>query len=102
MLLEDDDSPGSARGTKLSIIQEIVFPFWANCGVSPFSTQMNICVLSKAYESIESLAFHRVIALLRTDRDHGKKPVLTRLFALHLVAVSRSWVFGPCQSIHCI
>ena len=31
---------------------------------------MNILVLSKAYEAIESLEFHRVIALLRTDRHH--------------------------------
>ena len=51
MLLEDDDSPGSAGGTKIIVVfQEIVSPFWANCGVSPFSTHMNIRVLSKAYE----------------------------------------------------
>ena len=43
---------------------------------------MNRRVLSKAYEAIDSLAFHRVIALLRTDRDHEQKLVLTRLFAL--------------------
>ena len=50
---------------------------------------MNVRVLSKAYhEAIESLAFHRAIALLRTDRDHEQKLVLTRLFALHPVAVS--------------
>ena len=41
---------------------------------------MNIRVLSKAYEATESLAFHRVITLSRTDRDHEQKLVLTRLF----------------------
>ena len=43
---------------------------------------MNIRVLSKAYEATESLAFHRVIALMRTERDHEQKLVLTRVFAL--------------------
>ena len=37
---------------------------------------------SKAYEAIEPLAFHRVIALLRTDRNHEEKLVRPRLFAL--------------------
>ena len=63
-MLEDDDNPGTTRGTKLSIVQVIVFPFWVNRGVSPFfSTHMNIRVLSKAYQAIELLAFHQVIAL---------------------------------------
>ena len=102
MLLEYDDSLHATRSSELSIAQMIVFPFWANCGVSPFSTLMNIRVLSKADEAIESMAFYRVIALLRTDRDHEQKLVPTRLFALLRVAVSRLWVFGPSQSIHCI
>ena len=50
-------------------------------------------VLSKAYEATESLSCHRVIALLRTDRDHEQKLVVTRLFALSPVAVSRKWCF---------
>ena len=54
---------------------------------------MNICVLSKACEATESLSCHRVIALLRTDRDHEQKLVITRLFALSPVAVSREWCF---------
>ena len=37
---------------------------------------------AKADTALESLAFHRVFALLRTDRDHEQKLVLTRLFAL--------------------
>ena len=41
---------------------------------------------------MESPAFYRVIALLRTDRDHEQKLVLARLFALSPVAVSRMWV----------
>ena len=82
MLLEYDDNLDTTRSTELSIFQVIVFPFWANCGVSPLSTHMSIRVLSKAYEAIESMAFHRIIALLRTDRDHEQKLVLTRLFAL--------------------
>ena len=61
---------------------------------------MNIRVLSKACEAIESLAFHGVIALLRTDRDHEQKLVLTHLFALLPVAVSRLWCFGPFQSVY--
>ena len=56
---------------------------------------------AKADEAIESLAFYQVIALLRTDRDHEQKLVLTRLFALLRFAVSRLWVVGPSQSFHC-
>ena len=82
MLLEYDDSLDTTRSTELSIVQVVVFTFLVNRRVSPFSTHVNIRVLSKAYEAIESLAFHRVIALLRTDRDHEQKLVLTRLFAL--------------------
>ena len=47
---------------------------------------MNIRAVSKAYEAIESLAFHRVIALIRTDPDHEQKLELTRLFSLLPVA----------------
>ena len=65
----------------------IDFPFGVNCGVSPF---------------IETLAFYRAIALLRTDQNHQQKLVLTRLFARSPVAVSRIWGFVPFQSIHCI
>ena len=43
---------------------------------------MNTRVLSKVDEAIELLAFYRVIALLRTDRDHEQKLVRTRLFVL--------------------
>ena len=82
MLLEYDDNIDATRSTELSIVQVLDFPFQANCGVSPLSTHMNLRVLSKAYEAIESLAFHRVIALLRTDRNHEQKLVFTRLFAL--------------------
>ena len=43
------------------------------------SAHMKIRVLSKGDEARESLAFHRVvIALLRTNRDHEQKLVLTR------------------------
>ena len=93
MLLEYDDSLDATRSTELSTIQESVFPFWANRRVSPFSIHMNIRVFSKADEAIESLAFHRAIALLRTDRDHEQNLVLTRLFALSPVAVSRTLGF---------
>ena len=82
MLLEYDDSLDATRRSDLSIVQVIVFPFWSNCAVSPFSTHMNIRALSKVYVAKESLAFHRVIALLLTDRNHEQKLVLTRSFAL--------------------
>ena len=36
LLLEDDDNPGTERGTQLPIKQVIVFPFCVNRGVSPF------------------------------------------------------------------
>ena len=88
MLLEYDDNLDTTISTELSIIHVIGFPFWANCGVSQLSTHMNIRVLSKIYEAIEPLAFHRAI-----DRDHEQKLVLTRLFALLPVAVCRLWVF---------
>ena len=87
----NDDSLDTTRSTELSIVQVIVFPFLVNRRVSPFSTHLNITVLSEAHEAIESLAFHREIALLRTDRDHEQKLVLSRLFALSPVAVSRIW-----------
>ena len=103
MLLGYDDNLNATRSSELSTVQAIVFPFMVNCAVSPFSTQKNIRVLSKADEVIELQACLRVIALLRTDPDHEQKLVLTRLFALLPVAVSRRlWGFGPSQSIHCI
>ena len=70
LLLENDDNPGTTRGTKLSIIQVIVFPFfWSIVEFRRFSTHVNIRVLSKAFQAIQLLAFLRVIALWRTDRD---------------------------------
>ena len=62
--------------TELSTVQVIVFPFLVNRGGSTFSTHINIRGMSKAGEAIELLAFHRVIALLRTDRDHELKSML--------------------------
>ena len=82
MLVEYDDSLDTTRSTQLSNVHVVVFPFGVNRRVSPFSTHMNIRVLSKAYEAIESLAFHQVIALFRRDRDHEQKLVLGRLLAL--------------------
>ena len=83
LLLEDDDNPGTTRGTKLSILQVIVFPFFGRSwSFTVFSTHMNIRVLSKAYQAIELLSFPRVIARLRTDRDPERFLVLPRLFAL--------------------
>ena len=79
-----------------------MFHLEVNREVSPLSTHMHILVLSKAYEAIESLAFHRVIALFRTDRDHERKLVLTRLFALPVVRGKSYMFFGPPLSIYCI
>ena len=62
-----------------------------------FSTHMNIRVLSKAYEAIELLAFHGVIALLRTDRDHEQKTCASS-FNLHFSSRGKSlmghWTFS--------
>ena len=44
-------------------------------------THLNFRVVSKVCEAMESLAFHRVIALLRTDPDHEQKLLLPRLLA---------------------
>ena len=64
----------TTRSTELSTVQVIVFPCMGQfVEFHLFSTHMNIRVLSKAYEAIELLAFHRVIALLLTDRDHEQK-----------------------------
>ena len=46
-----------------------------------FSSRMNIRVLSKAYQAVELLAFLRVTALSRTDRDREHTLVPPRLFA---------------------
>ena len=54
---------------------------------------MNIRVLSKAYDAIETLASYPAIDLWRIDRIHEQKLVLTRLFALSPIAVSRLWDF---------
>ena len=51
MLLEYDDSLDTTRSSGLSVVEINVFPFWVNCGVSPFSTHMNIRVLSKSWWS---------------------------------------------------
>ena len=77
----------------MSIVQIIVFTFWVNRRVSPFSAHMKFRVLSKTYEAVEWQAFHRVIALLRTGQDREQKLVRPRLFALFPVAVSRLWKF---------
>ena len=54
LLLEDDDNPGKTRGTKLSIIQVIVFPFWVTRGVSPFfHSYEHPCSEQKAYQAME-------------------------------------------------
>ena len=101
MLLECDDNLDTTRSTELSIIQVIDFPFWVNCGVSPFSTRMNIRVLSKADGAMESPAFYRVIALL-TDRDHEQKTCACS-FICAVTGRGKSHVgFGRSQSIHCI
>ena len=70
LLLEYDDSLDTTRRTELSLVQVIDLQIVVNYGVSRFSTHMNIRVSSKADEAVGSRAFHRVIALLRTDRDH--------------------------------
>ena len=82
LLLKYDDSLDTTRGTELSIIQVIVFPFGVNREFHRFSTRMNIRVLSKGYQTIELLAFLWVIALWRTDRDREDTLVPPRLFAL--------------------
>ena len=64
------------------LYKKVTSHFWSIVEFRGFSTQMNIRVLSKAYEAIKLPAFHRGIALLRTDRDHEQKLVLPRLFAL--------------------
>ena len=103
MLLEQDDILDTTRSNELCIIQASDFPFWVNCGVSViFHSYEYPRFWAKYNEATESLAFHRVIALLRTDGDHGRKLVLTRLFALSPAAVSRIRCFEPSQSIHCI
>ena len=100
MLLDSEDKFDTTGSTEFSIVHVIDFPFWANCGVPPFSTHMNIRGLSTVQEAIKTLAFHRVIALLRTDRDNEQKLVLTR--DLHCpVEVSRFGSLGHSQSIHC-
>ena len=49
---------------------------------------MNIRVESNAYEAIEPLALHRVIALSRTDRNREQKLVRHHFFALFIITAS--------------
>ena len=68
-----------------------------------FPLKMNIRVWSKAYQATEPLAFHRVLALLRIDRNHEQKLVLPRLFALFPVTAQyRYRVPGSSPSVHFI
>ena len=81
MLLEHDD--GLNRSTELSTVKEIVFLNFGHLwSFAVFHSYEYRRALSKVDEAIELLAFYRVIALLRTDRDHDQKLVRTRLFAL--------------------
>ena len=96
LLPDYDDNLDTTRNTELSNVQIIVFPFLANCGVSPLSTHMNVRVLKKTYKAIEPLAFHQEIDLLRTDRDHEQKRVF--LVYLHSRNHGKSFtVFGPSE-----
>ena len=82
--------------------QVIDFQLLTHGGVSPIFTQMDIRVLSKVYEAMEPLAFHRVIALLRTDRNHERKTHASS-FILHfpIHGQYRRMIFGSSpQSIH--
>ena len=91
------------REVELSIVQVIDFPFLVNRGVSLFSTHMNIRVLSKAYEAIESLAFHRVICTV-TSRSRSCTKTCAYSFICTVPGCGKSLVgfSGPCQNIHCI
>ena len=91
-----DDSPGTTRSTKLSIIQVSDFQLLANCFID-FPFKWISVFLSKAYEAIEPLAFHRVIALLRTDRNRKQNScVLVYLhFSLSRLGPLRTFFSRP-------
>ena len=75
--------------------------YWPIVEFHRFSTQMDIRVLSKVNEAMEPLAFHRVIALLRTDRNHEQELVLPRFLYFPNHGQYRHWVpVSSPRSIH--
>ena len=64
-----------------------------------FSIQVNIRVFSIAYQAIEPLAFHRVIALLRTDRNLEQNSCVLAYLHFPSRGQYRLRVFGPSRSV---
>ena len=107
MLLEYEDSLDTTRSTELSTVQVIVLPFWVNRGVAPFSTHMEIRVLRKTYEALESLA---VSPSNCTVANRSRSWTKTGAYSFICTAPARGKShmgerrggFGHSQSIHCI
>ena len=94
LLLEHDDNPGTTRGTELSIVQVINFPFWANCGVSPFSTHMNIRVFEQSWWSNRIAGVSSSSCTVANGIEIMNKNLCLLVICTALVAVSRLWVLG--------
>ena len=98
LVLELDDSPGTTKRTKFSVLQRMFFPSWVNgnfpilwsdVALDCWHTHRFFRVLRKARPVIELQTCHRVIAPLRRDQDRKIIPVRPRSFAL------RQWPLPP-------
>ena len=67
LLSELTDNLGTTRGSKLSVLQIILFPFWSIVALDRWPTHRSIRGLCKACLAIGQLTFLRVVALLRTE-----------------------------------
>ena len=82
LLPELVDTPGTTRGTELSVSHFIVFHSLVKRGFDRWPTRRNICGLRRVFQAIEQQAFLRVIALSRRDQNGERILVLPLLFAL--------------------
>ena len=77
------DNPGTPRGTKLSVLQIILFPFGVNRGFLAADPLTGVSVgFRKACHAIGVLACPRGAARLRTDSNHERTLVPPRGCAL--------------------
>ena len=98
------DNPGTTRGTKLSVLQIILFPSWLIVAIDRWPTHKSIRGLRKGCLATGLQAFPRVIARLEKDLDRER--ILCLLVGMHLTTYSQYhrggrgfWTFSLCPSL---
>ena len=72
LLPEMLDNPGTTRGTKLCVLQTILFLFWSIMALDRCSTHRSIRGLCKSCLAIGQRAFPREVARSRNDSSHER------------------------------